>query len=77
MFGTFQPEEEQADYGITKPVNTYNPIKLNFHEWVDLVRDVRHSKSVKEAWAMAFTRPAKLDAVKEKYRRMREREHAL
>lgn len=40
IFGTFQPEEEQAIYGITKPVNSYNPIVLVFHAWADLVKDV-------------------------------------
>ncbi|NND95105.1 MAG: sterol desaturase family protein [Flavobacteriales bacterium] len=64
MFGTWQPEEEQADYGITKPVGTYNPITLNFHEWVDIVRDVKKSRSLKEAWTMVFTSPAKLEGKK-------------
>lgn len=40
IFGTFQPEEEQAIYGITKPVNTYNPIVLVFHAWGDLFKDI-------------------------------------
>ncbi|MGB0167077.1 MAG: sterol desaturase family protein [Luteibaculum sp.] len=40
MFGTFQAEEEQARYGITKPVNSYNPVVLVFHAWVDLAKDV-------------------------------------
>lgn len=38
LFGTFMPETEQADYGITKPVNSYNPITLNFHEWKSTLR---------------------------------------
>ncbi|NNC85429.1 MAG: sterol desaturase family protein [Bacteroidia bacterium] len=67
IFGTFQPEEEQADYGITKPVNSYNPITLNFHEWVDIVKDIRKSRSLSEAWAMLFTSPAKLEEVKAAY----------
>jgi hypothetical protein len=67
IFGTFMPETEQADYGITKPVNSYNPITLNFHEWKDLIRDVSKSKSFKEARAMAFTNPSKLEAVKAEY----------
>ena len=70
IFGTFMPETEQADYGITKPVNSYNPITLNFHEWRDLIRDVAKSKSLKEARAMAFTSPSKLEAVKSKFSRL-------
>ncbi|NND94408.1 MAG: sterol desaturase family protein [Flavobacteriales bacterium] len=68
MFGTFQPEMERPDYGITKPVNSYNPVTLNFHEWVDIVRDIRQSRSFKEAYAMLFTSPAKLEAVKARFR---------
>lgn len=70
MFGTFQPEEEQADYGITKPLKApYNPVYLCFHEWMDIVRDVRKSKSLKEAWVQLFWRPATLDKKLEEIRR--------
>ncbi len=27
MFGTFQPENEQAIYSITKPVKSFNPVE--------------------------------------------------
>lgn len=64
MFGTFQPEEEQADYGITTPVNSYNPVYLCFHEWIDIVKDVRRSKSLKEAYSMVFSRPSRLQEKK-------------
>lgn len=64
IFGTFEPEVVRPDYGITKPVGTYNPITLNFHEWVDIFKDVKHSRSFKEAWTMIFTSPAKLEGKK-------------
>lgn len=69
IFGTFQPEEEPANYGITKPINSYNPITLNFHEWVDIFKDVSKSRSLKEAYAMVFTAPAKLELVKAGFNR--------
>ncbi len=40
MFGTFEPEIETVVYGITKPVNSVNPITVTFAEWRDLFRDV-------------------------------------
>lgn len=40
IFGTFQEEKEQAKYGITKPVNSYNPVILVFHAWGDLFVDL-------------------------------------
>jgi sterol desaturase/sphingolipid hydroxylase (fatty acid hydroxylase superfamily) len=60
MFGTFQPEEEQANYGITKPLSTYNPITLVFHEWRDIFRDVSKAKNLKEARKYLFGRPSEL-----------------
>ena len=69
MFGTFQPEEEQPEYGITKQVNSYNPVWLNFHEWSDIVKDVRKSKSLKEAYYMVFGRPAHMEEIKSRFRK--------
>ena len=40
MFGTFEPEVEKPVYGITKPVNSFNPVYLVFHELADLVKDL-------------------------------------
>jgi len=68
IFGTFQAEEEQPEYGITKPVNSYNPVYLNFHEWIDIVRDVRQSRSFREAMTMVFARPSKLEEKKRFFR---------
>jgi sterol desaturase/sphingolipid hydroxylase (fatty acid hydroxylase superfamily) len=67
IFATFKAEQERAVYGITKPVNSYNPITLNFHEWKDIFSDVIKSRSLKEAYAMMFTSPSKLEAVKTEF----------
>lgn len=76
MFGTFQAEEEQTLYGITKPINSYNPITLNFHEWKDIAYDVSKSRSLKEAYAMLFTSPAKLEEVKAEFNFNYERDNS-
>jgi len=39
MFGTFQAEEEEVVYGITKPANSWNPLWVNFEYWMELFRD--------------------------------------
>ena len=39
MFGTFQAEEEEPVYGLTKPLNSWNPLWANLHVWRDLFRD--------------------------------------
>lgn len=38
MFGTFQAEEEEVVYGITKQTNSWNPLWVNFEYWIDLFR---------------------------------------
>lgn len=50
LFGTFQ--EERADippvYGITRPVRTWNPFKINFqHMWL-LIKDAWRAGNVKD-----------------------------
>lgn len=57
MFGTFQEEDEKAIYGITKPVNSYNPVYLVFHEWIEVFKDLGKSRSIKEAWNVLFGSP--------------------
>jgi sterol desaturase/sphingolipid hydroxylase (fatty acid hydroxylase superfamily) len=57
MFGTFQKEEEKPIYGITKPINTYNPFMLVFHEWIALFKDMFRAKSLKHAFQLAFGSP--------------------
>ncbi len=57
IFGTFEPEVEKPIYGITNPVNSYNPVYLVFHEWIDLVKDLRKVRSAKEAYHMMFGKP--------------------
>lgn len=36
LFGTFQEEEEEVVYGITKPLASWNPVWANLHYWVEL-----------------------------------------
>ncbi len=50
MFGTYQKELSNvpAVYGITRPVRTWNPIKINFmHMWL-LIKDAWHAGSWKD-----------------------------
>jgi sterol desaturase/sphingolipid hydroxylase (fatty acid hydroxylase superfamily) len=39
LFGTFQAEAEEPVYGLTKPLNSWNPLWANLHVWRDLFRD--------------------------------------
>ena len=38
LFGSFEPEREAVDYGLTKNLSTYNPVRIAFHEWAAMLR---------------------------------------
>ncbi|VAW04809.1 Fatty acid hydroxylase family (carotene hydroxylase/sterol desaturase) [hydrothermal vent metagenome] len=42
MFGTFVPEleEDKVDYGLVHNLGTFNPLRVAFHEWLGIFRDV-------------------------------------
>ena len=50
LFGTFQEElkEVPAVYGITRPVKTWNPIKINFQHMLLLFKDAWYAKDWKD-----------------------------
>ena len=50
LFGTFQEElkEVPAVYGITRPAQTWNPIKINFQHMLLLTQDAWHTKNWKD-----------------------------
>jgi sterol desaturase/sphingolipid hydroxylase (fatty acid hydroxylase superfamily) len=44
MFGTFQKEEEEVYYGITKPLASWNPVWANLHYWKELLETAKKSE---------------------------------
>ena len=50
MFGTYQEEKHRPHYGLTKPIDTINPVKVHTVEYVNIFRDMRKAKNWKEAW---------------------------
>lgn len=40
MFGTFQEEEEKPTYGITRPLNSWNPIYANVSHYIQMKDDL-------------------------------------
>ena len=60
LFGTFQPElkDEKVVYGLVKNINTFNPVKIAFIEWIHLFKDVFTSnKSIKNRLLYFFKPP--------------------
>lgn len=66
MFGTFEPEGEEVVYGITKPLNTWNPFWANIESFKDLAYDAWHADNWKDKFLVWFKppgwRPANLGA---------------
>ncbi|TOJ35050.1 sterol desaturase [Vibrio parahaemolyticus] len=59
MFGTFEPEIETVRYGISKPVNSFNPIKVTFAEWKDMFHEVRRPNLTwQQRWRCVFAPPS-------------------
>ncbi|MFT5236248.1 MAG: sterol desaturase/sphingolipid hydroxylase (fatty acid hydroxylase superfamily) [Shewanella sp.] len=58
MFGTYAKEEETVEYGITKPVNSFNPLVVTFSEWRDMLREAfTKGLTLKQRWACLFSPP--------------------
>ncbi len=50
-FGTFVPEQDEVVYGITKPLNSFNPFWANLHYFVALVgRTIRLPSWRQKIW---------------------------
>ncbi|MBA2499216.1 MAG: sterol desaturase family protein [Chitinophagaceae bacterium] len=65
IFGTFQPEEEQVVYGVTHPIeNKSNPLYINFHEYLDMWKDVKKAKGLKMKLFFIFGDPIDIDKFK-------------
>jgi alkylglycerol monooxygenase len=50
MFGTFQAEEEEPVYGITRPLRSWNPLWANVHVFADILRDARRAHGWRDRW---------------------------
>ena len=57
LFGTFEPEGERVRYGLTKDIDTFNPVRVAFHEWVAIWRDVRAASSWRDRLGYMFKGP--------------------
>ena len=54
IFGTYQKEEEQVIYGLTKDINTNNPLLINFIEFKSIIKDLKKCKSWKDRFKIIF-----------------------
>ncbi|GAB3643716.1 sterol desaturase family protein [Spirosoma arcticum] len=57
LFGTFEPERDRPTYGLTTNLNSHNPVKIAFHEWTAIGRDLRRAGSLRNAMGYLFGPP--------------------
>ena len=57
LFGTFAEEIEPVRFGIRENVKTFNPIKITFMFWQQMISDFKNSKNQKERLLSFFGKP--------------------
>ena len=57
LFGTFAEEIESVKFGIRENVKTFNPIKITFMFWKQMISDFKNSKNQKERLLSFFGKP--------------------
>jgi len=57
LFGTFQVEEERPVYGITTPINSWNPVWANFSHYEHIGHQLRDAHSLTDKLKVLFYKP--------------------
>jgi alkylglycerol monooxygenase len=57
LFGSFVQESEEPRYGIIKPINSYNPLWINTHGWVEMAAAMRTRKTLLGKLRCIFASP--------------------
>lgn len=57
LFGTFEPERERVVYGLTKNIDTFNPLRIAGHEYAEMFRDVARSRTWRDRLGFGLRGP--------------------
>lgn len=57
LFGTFEEESETVEYGLTKPLEKQDLFTLIFHEWIEMMKDVKRAPTLKDKLMYIFGPP--------------------
>jgi alkylglycerol monooxygenase len=57
MFGTFQEEEEEPIYGITHPMNTWDPLTANLNHWKQMYSGLKQMRGTTDKLKYVFMPP--------------------
>jgi sterol desaturase/sphingolipid hydroxylase (fatty acid hydroxylase superfamily) len=59
LFGTYRPERDDVEirFGLVKPLESYNPLRIAFHQFGPLLRDLSKARSPREVIGYLFGPP--------------------
>jgi sterol desaturase/sphingolipid hydroxylase (fatty acid hydroxylase superfamily) len=57
LFGTFQPEVERPVYGLTKNLHTFHPVRIAFHEYAAILKDLQRAEPLRTRLGRVFHGP--------------------
>jgi sterol desaturase/sphingolipid hydroxylase (fatty acid hydroxylase superfamily) len=57
LFGTFEPEGDRVVYGLTKNIETFNPVRVATHEYAAIWADLRRARSWRDRIGYLFRGP--------------------
>jgi len=59
LFRSFEPEDprDPPRFGLTRNIDTYNPIRIAFHEWFEMFRDVWLAPGWRNKFLYVFGKP--------------------
>ncbi|MBT8136009.1 MAG: sterol desaturase family protein [Gammaproteobacteria bacterium] len=57
LFGTFAAENAPVKYGIIHQLDTFNPLRIAFHEWRALFGDLRRATGIRQAAGFLLRHP--------------------
>ncbi|UUX94700.1 sterol desaturase family protein [Aquabacterium sp. J223] len=59
LFGTYKPERDELPcrYGLVTPLVSYNPLTVEFHQWLLLARDLSKARRLRTVLGLLFRPP--------------------
>lgn len=57
MFGTFQREEEKPTYGVTVPLESWNPLWVNVQHYAGMWQQLRQCQNWSDRWRTLVNKP--------------------
>jgi alkylglycerol monooxygenase len=57
LFGSFVSETEEPQYGIIKPIRSYNPLWINTHSWHEMWLAMRERSTIRAKLRCIFASP--------------------